>query len=59
MVHTAKEWGMKPSVFFECSAEDKAYMMEHESSMALMQNWEEHIEERKQRRHGNESILGE
>jgi len=53
MVHTAKEWGMKPSVFFACSDEDKAYMMEHESSMALMQEWEEHVEEKKYRKQQN------
>lgn len=50
MVHTAKEWGMKPSEFFDCSVEDRTYMMEYESSLAIMRDWEEYLEEKKYRK---------
>ena len=53
MVHTAKEWGMTPSEFFDLSDLDKSYMMAHDSAIATMEDWESYLSERKSSRGTN------
>jgi len=39
-IHTAHEWGMKPSEFMECSESDQAFMIQYCNTIGRMESWE-------------------
>ena len=39
-IHAAHEWGMKPSEFWKCSEQDRAFMIQYCNTVGQMESWE-------------------
>lgn len=49
-MQVAKEWGMRPSEFYACDEEDKAYMIATIVAEGKMEAWNMQVQEKEARK---------